>query len=205
MRKVTFVAVILLVALMGVSCRSAAKPAPDRGVAVAAPAPVLGLPVPTAAVEAVAPVAPVVAAPVAAPAQQFSPKVQRLVDTQALGIQGGDFVVKIEAGRKWYAVWSDVVSSVIGETCFGKGSDSAEKEGLFWAAVSQIPENTHPDKFSGQLHVPKTCDEVRSLGGKVAKAVDSKTVTAWGGWVGSLSKSLKQYPSFDPRRGGAWQ
>jgi len=142
------------------------------------------------------------ASPQVTPTTPVFPEVRELLDQGVLGKdENGYYTVRVEAGETWYHDWIGVFHTVIGQNCFSEVAE-AEGEAAFWVAVSQIPEDTHPDKFSGVLRLPQSCEEAREWVKKVGDALDSNQVQKWDGWIDTLSKTLKSHPEYDHRREG---
>ncbi|MFW6109878.1 MAG: hypothetical protein ACOC6Q_00385 [Patescibacteria group bacterium] len=126
-------------------------------------------------------------------------EVQKLLDEGILGKGDEYYTVKVDAGESWYLAWEQIVHTVTGEDYCFTNNPKAEREGCFWAAVSQIPRGTHPDDFSGQLKVPQTCSEAKEWAESVEKALDKNQ---WDGWSITLAKTLEQNPEYDYRKEG---
>lgn len=138
----------------------------------------------------------------------ISEKIKQLLDeNETLGwdADGECFYVEVSGGF-WYHEWIDNFHSTIrkltGEdTCFSEVPE-AEGEAAFWTAVHQI--DTHPDKYSGRLNIPRNCDEAREWASTVFSALKKGEEDTWcdpekGCWINTLPERLAAHSEYDPR------
>ena len=133
----------------------------------------------------------------------MSPAIQKLMyEDEVIGFDGSHFYIEVDAPGDWYHQWSDIVHTVLGvDSCFSEVPE-AEKEGVFWVGVSQIPQNVHPDKFSGKILIPHDCEEAKAWAAKVTTILDQGKAEAWKDWAGWIAERLKNHPIYDFREGG---